>query len=201
MGQGEGLTCQQFSFWLPHASVPSPERALTAPFALADQALRVVTWNLETLGPPGSSHYQAVAAVLGRLDAEVVALQEIASSADAGYLRTLAKQLGYPYVTIAPGGPFGGLRNALLSDFPITDSTIWTSALLSGDALANDLTRFLPEVRVDVSGRGHPPTLVPSHLKSGGENSDAFRRALEGMRGEARGPRGHPKRRPEPPHR
>ncbi len=70
--------------------------------------------------------------MLGRLDAEVVALQEIASSADAGYLRTLAKQLGYPYVEIAPGGPFGGLRNALLSDFPITRSTLWTSALLSG---------------------------------------------------------------------
>ena len=84
MGQGEGLTRQQFSFWLPRASVPSPERALTAPLALADQALRVVTWNLETLGPPGSSPYQAVAAVLGRLDAEIVALQEIASSADAG---------------------------------------------------------------------------------------------------------------------
>ncbi len=39
---------------------------LSAPLALADQALRVVTWNLETLGPPGSSQYQAVAAVLGR---------------------------------------------------------------------------------------------------------------------------------------
>ena len=47
----------------------------------------------------------------------------------------------------APGGPFGGLRNALLSDFPISHSTIWTAALLSGDALANDLTRFLPEGR------------------------------------------------------
>lgn len=47
----------------------------------------------------------------------------------------------------APGGPFGGLRNALLSDFPISHSTIWTAALLSGDALANDLTRLLPEGR------------------------------------------------------
>jgi hypothetical protein len=33
----------------------------------------VVTWNLETLEPPGSTKYQAVAAVLGRLDAEILA--------------------------------------------------------------------------------------------------------------------------------
>ncbi|MGB7551139.1 MAG: hypothetical protein WBM15_06190 [Chromatiaceae bacterium] len=31
-------------------------------------------------------------------------------------------QRGYPYVEIAPGGPFGALSNALLSDFPITRS-------------------------------------------------------------------------------
>ena len=41
---------------------------------------------------------------------------------------------------VAPGGPFGTQRNALLSDFPITRSTLWTAALLSGDAKANDLT-------------------------------------------------------------
>ena len=41
--------------------------ALLAPLVLADQALRVVTWNLETVGTPGSAPYQAVAAVLGRI--------------------------------------------------------------------------------------------------------------------------------------
>ncbi len=40
--------------------------ALLAPLALADEAVRVVTWNLETVGTPGSAPYQAVAAVLGR---------------------------------------------------------------------------------------------------------------------------------------
>jgi hypothetical protein len=94
--------------------------ALIAPLALADQALRVVTWKLETLGPPGSSPYQAVAAVLGRLDAEVVSIQEVAGATGARHLQTLAQQLGYPFVEIAPGGPVGGLRNALLSGFPIT---------------------------------------------------------------------------------
>lgn len=57
---------------------------------MAHQELRVVTWNLETVGPPGSVQYQAVATVLGHIDADVVPLQEIASTADAGYLRTLA---------------------------------------------------------------------------------------------------------------
>ncbi len=116
---------------------------LSAPLALADQELRVMTWNMQTVDAPGSASYQAAAAVLGRIDAEVVAIQEVASAADDGYLRTLANQLGYPYVAIAPAGPFGALRNALLSDFPITQSTFWSADLLSGDGQANDLTRYL----------------------------------------------------------
>ena len=156
--------------------------ALLAPLALADEAIRVVTWNLETVGTPGSAPYQAVAAVLGRIDADVVAIQEVAGATDARNLQTLALQLGYPYVEIAPGGPFGALRNALLSDFPITLSTVWTSALLSGDAKANDLTRFLPEIRVDVTGQGHLLGLVSAHLKSGTDNLDEFRRAAESFR-------------------
>ncbi|MBP8283539.1 MAG: hypothetical protein KAX46_06440 [Chromatiaceae bacterium] len=126
----------------------------------------MVTWNLETVGTPGSAPYQAVAAVLGRIDAEMVAIQEVASATDARHLQALAQQLGYPNVEIAPGGPFGALRNALLSDFPITRSTLWTAALLSGDAKANDLTRFMPEIRVDVTGRGDLLGLVSAHLKS-----------------------------------
>ncbi len=63
---------------------------------MSRQALRVVTWNLETMGTPGSAPYQAVAAVLGRIDAEVVAIQEVASATDARNLQALARQLGYP---------------------------------------------------------------------------------------------------------
>ena len=58
----------------------------------------------------------------------------VAGATDARHLQALAQQLGHPYVEIRPGGPFGALRNALLSDFPITRSTLWTAALLSGDA-------------------------------------------------------------------
>ena len=45
----------------PHALPPAIAAtsalllALLAPLALADQALRVVTWNLETVGTPGSA--------------------------------------------------------------------------------------------------------------------------------------------------
>ena len=41
--------------------------ALLAPLAPADQALRVVTWNVETVGTPGTAPYQAVAAGLVHL--------------------------------------------------------------------------------------------------------------------------------------
>ncbi len=74
-----------------------------------------------------------------------------------GYPMMTPHQRGYPYVEIAPGGPFGALRNALLSDFPITRSTLWTAALLAGDAQADDLTRFLREIAeaaVETTWRG-----------------------------------------------
>ncbi len=49
--------------------------ALLVPLALADEAVRVVTWNLQTLGTSGTAPYQAVAVGLGRIDAAGVAIK------------------------------------------------------------------------------------------------------------------------------
>ncbi|MGB5832376.1 MAG: endonuclease/exonuclease/phosphatase family protein, partial [Thiohalocapsa sp.] len=119
--------------------------AVVAGFAFADQQVRIVTWNIETVGARDSAQYEAARAVLQRLDADIVALQEILSAADVEHLDDFAFDLGYAHVAVAPSGPFGSMRNALLSDYPIRFSDPWTSVELSGDADADDLTRYLFE--------------------------------------------------------
>jgi endonuclease/exonuclease/phosphatase (EEP) superfamily protein YafD len=71
--------------------------ALVSWSALADQTLRVATWNIQTVGTPGSLEFTSAAAVLARLDADIVALQEVASDTDVGALSSLASAVGYPY--------------------------------------------------------------------------------------------------------
>lgn len=156
--------------------------ALLAPLVLADQALRVVTWNVETIGVRGSAEYNAALDVLKRIGADVVAVQEIASNTDADQLLNLAIDLQYNYATVAPGGPFGSDRAAFMSDLPILAGTAWTAAQLSGDAAANDLTRYILEAEIDVTGQGDLMNLVVNHWKSGSANGDEYRRAIESQR-------------------
>ena len=47
--------------------------------------------------------------MLGRIDADGMAVQEIASQADATTLLNLASDLHYNYATVATGGPFGSI--------------------------------------------------------------------------------------------
>lgn len=113
--------------------------------AVADQTVRVVSWNVETVGAPGSEQYDSTVDILARIDANLVAIAEVASAEDVEALVDLAFDLGDLYTSIAPAGPFGALRNAILSDFPMTWETSWSATDLSEDALANDLTRNLQE--------------------------------------------------------
>ena len=156
--------------------------ALLAPLALADQALRVVTWNVESIGAQGSAEYNAALDVLKRIGADVVAVQEIASTTDADHLLSLASDLQYNYATVAPGGPFGSDRAAFMSDLILLADTAWTAAQLSGDPAANDLTRYILEAEIDVTGQGDLMNLVVNHWKSGSANADEYRRAIETQR-------------------
>jgi endonuclease/exonuclease/phosphatase family metal-dependent hydrolase len=156
---------------------------LIASLASADeQAVRIATWNLETIGAPDSAQYQAAQAVLARLGADIVAVQEVASAADVTYIAQLAVDLGYAYVTVAPPGPFGALRAAILSDFPLTISGAWSSATLSGDPAANDLTRFILSARIALNDHGDTLDIIVNHWKSGASDTDEYRRSLESTR-------------------
>jgi endonuclease/exonuclease/phosphatase family metal-dependent hydrolase len=171
--------------------------ALTAPLAAVE--VRVATFNVGAqftensqgifypefgLGAAGTPDHESVKAVLARIDADVVALQEIDSADSAGSpndVQLLAAALGYPHVYIAPNGGSGGLvapfdsdlRVAVLSRHPFLSTTAVRSP-----AGARELTRLHAAVKVDVPGTTQDPWVLTGHMKPGG-SEDRFRRAVE----------------------
>ena len=129
------------------------------------------------IGPPGQPDHDAVRAVLSRMDADVVALQEI-HSADfsSGNLTTLATGLGYPYVYYAPTNQAfdPSLHVVILSRFPFL-----SQELISSPASFKDMTRLIPVVKIDVPGTARDLVVVSAHLKVGSGASDVFQRTVE----------------------
>jgi endonuclease/exonuclease/phosphatase family metal-dependent hydrolase len=156
--------------------------AVFIPTAVADQPLRVVTWNIETVGEFDSAQHAAALQVLARIDADVVAINEVSGTADGENLADLAFALDYPFTAIAPPGPFGSLRSAFLSAYPLLLSESWTAAELSLDASANDISREILEIVVDLPEDTADPRLLVTHLKSGSSNIDELRRAIDSYR-------------------
>ncbi len=144
--------------------------------------VRIVTWNIESVGEPQSAQYDAAVSVLRRLGADVVAIQEINSAADTEHFEQLAAELGYPYTFIAPESPFGSQRNAVLSVIPFEVSRAITAADLSDDPNAADITRPFVQLRVQPHPARRPLTLYVHHAKSGGSNDAEFRQSCEAWR-------------------
>lgn len=154
---------------------------LVLPAAQAAPA-RIATWNIETVGAKGTAQYEAALAVLNRIDADVIALQEINGNTEATVnFPALAADAGYGYTALTEAGTYGSLRVGVMSRLPITFSESWSSAEISGDAQANDVTRELLEAVIDLGG-GATLRLLATHWKSGTRNSDEFRRAIESFR-------------------
>ncbi|MCB9682340.1 MAG: endonuclease/exonuclease/phosphatase family protein [Alphaproteobacteria bacterium] len=143
--------------------------------------VRVATWNVQSLGEPASTGYEAVASVLRRLDADIVGLQEI-DDVDVAALYTLADELGYNVVVPPPRQPYGTLGNGILARFDAVDSSTPSAADLSGDLRADDMTRLPVVFTTKVPGTDVELTVVTQHWKSGFEEEDAFRRAVDGWR-------------------
>jgi endonuclease/exonuclease/phosphatase family metal-dependent hydrolase len=143
--------------------------------------VRVASWNVESVGAPGTSQHDAALAILHRIDADVVGLNEVNGDVEVAHLDALAFDAGYEESLVADSpSPFGTQRNALLSRLPVVSGTLHTAASLSGDPAANDLTRLIPEVTVNINGC--PFTVVVDHWKSGLAQADVFRRAVESHR-------------------
>ena len=130
-----------------------------------------------SLGAPGTPDHDSVSAILNRIDADVVALEEIhGADITAGDVAALATGLGYPHVYIAPAtNTFDtSLRVAIFSRFPFLSQTSVTSP--AGD---KEMNRLIPVVKIDVPGTTRDPVVAAAHLKSGSEASDAFQRTVE----------------------
>ena len=178
-----------------------PLRSTVLLLALVSQApaveIRVATFNIGahfgtsyfdySLGDPGTTDHDTVRDILDRIDADVVALQEIHSAdVDDGEspndLEVLAANLGYPYLYLAPDNGSAGmpapfdnsLQNAILSRYPIVAATS-----IRSPAGAKELTRLHPAVTIDVPGTTRDPLIIATHLKAGTTTADRFRRAVE----------------------
>jgi endonuclease/exonuclease/phosphatase family metal-dependent hydrolase len=129
------------------------------------------------IGAPGQPDHDSVREVLARIDADVVALQEIHTADVTGNdVSELAASLGYAHHHIAPTTNVfdPSLRVAFLSRFPFL-----TQNSIGPPAGAKDVTRRMPVVKVDVPGTTRDPVLIAAHLKSASEASDLFQRTVE----------------------
>jgi endonuclease/exonuclease/phosphatase family metal-dependent hydrolase len=86
--------------------------------------VRVVTWNVAWRFAGWAERQTRIAAELGRLDADVVALQEVYTAPDDHQPRRLARALGLDHVAHAfryRGRDGVSIGNALLSRWPLDD--------------------------------------------------------------------------------
>ena len=139
--------------------------------------IRIATFNIESVGAPGSDQYVALAQVLARIDADVVGVNEV-DELENDALAGLAMELGYDTVQVPQTNPFGALHNAILTRLEVVEATTHTSPSLSGDQAANDLTRW--PVSVTLAGSGI--TVVTNHCKAGFDDIDEFRRTVDAIR-------------------
>ena len=165
---------------------------------LSGESLRIATWNVANYGPAGrvtaagyrsdypkpEAEKAALRAVLHRLDADVLALQEMGPPA---YLEELARDLAqeglhYPHRAIAADGE--PRRNALLSRRPLHAVHTHRDLEFPYQGQSTRLRRGLLEATLATSGGAI--TLLVLHLKSPlsddphDPRADALRRAEAG---------------------
>jgi len=170
----------------------APDLGSPRPAGRPAVAVRVATWNVhdlfdsdDRLVPPGEldlvpapaeveAKLDALAAVLERLDADVVVLQEVEN---VEVLGRLGARAGYPEARLVDGADPRGIDVAALSKLPIER---YVSHLGEADASGRPLwPRDCVEVHLRTGGR--PVVVVASHFSSA-LSDDGTRRALQATR-------------------
>src|SRR5215218_2818720 len=130
------------------------------PLDLIETRLRVATWNVWWRFGPWAERQPAIAETLRRIDADVIALQEVWDVDDGtGQSEALAEALGYEHV-FASGFDAGeaSFGNAVLSRWPIATSD--TRALPTTPST----DEFRVVLRVEVDGPRGRFELYTTHL-------------------------------------
>ena len=141
--------------------------------------VRVATYNIENgVGAVGSDEYNAVQAILARMDADVVCFQELQTTSFAAW-SNMAVTLGYPYNAIGwDGGSLAGsLYMGYFSRFPIL-----STYNIESPPGAKEMSRYPFRAVIDIPEAEHPLVIWNEHHKSGATSIDKFRRAIEAYR-------------------
>ena len=144
--------------------------------------VRVATYNIENFSAsPGDPQFDAAVAVLQRIGADVVCLQEMNSGVS---FVQLAQAAGYPYFYLAlPQNALDTVRRpGVISVYPIVNSATHSSITLSGDPDARDITRNFAAVEIAVPGAPQDLAMICNHWQSMFSDADEFRRSIESIR-------------------
>ncbi|MGE3108498.1 MAG: endonuclease/exonuclease/phosphatase family protein [Phycisphaerales bacterium] len=132
------------------APASSVRFGLQEPKARTPGTLRLATYNVENLfddkDDPALSgkhedagqtkpaeHAKAAAEAIKRIDADVVALEEVESyDAVIAFRDMYLKDAGYRYVVSIDAGDERGIEQAVLSRFPLRDAKVWVRLPLGG---------------------------------------------------------------------
>jgi endonuclease/exonuclease/phosphatase family metal-dependent hydrolase len=127
--------------------------------ALIETRLRVLSWNIWHRFGPWEARRPAIAATLGRLDADIVCLQEVWADEEVELSEELASGLGFHHV-YGSRLDFDGVRfgNAVLSRWPITGTDVLA---LPSRADTEELRTC---VRADVDGPRGALQVFSTHL-------------------------------------
>lgn len=141
--------------------------------------IRLASFNiLQGFEAPGTDSFEQAAAVMARVDADIVGIVEARSGTnEAVYFRQMAERLGYPYAVLSGTTPLDTtLRTAVFSRFPIV-MTNWVQSPVG----AMEMTRQNLGVKIDVPDTPNDPLIVVVHPKccSSSSGQESFRRAIE----------------------
>jgi len=152
---------------------------LAIPIRVEARPVRVATYNIENgVGAIGSAEYNAVQAILARMDADVVCFQELQTTSFAAW-SNMAATLGYSYNAIGwdGGSMAGSLYMGYFSRFPIL-----STYNVESPPGAKEMSRYPFRAVIEVPEAEHPLVIWNEHHKSGAASIDKFRRAIEAYR-------------------
>ena len=126
---------------------------------LIDTTMRVMTWNIWWRFGPWERRQPAIVETLERIDADVIALQEVWQEGETRQADLLADQLGFEVVYVAHRTMHDVMfGNAILSRWPIDSS----------ETLAYEAEESTQEnrlaIRVDIDGPRGPFQMYSTHL-------------------------------------
>ena len=144
--------------------------------------VRLASYNIENFdASPGDLQFNAAAAVLKRIAADVVCVQEM--MADDSFVE-LAREANYPFRVLADtDNALDGYRvSGVMSKHPIIAWSVLGSVDLSGDPNARDITRNFVMAEVRINGAQRDLVAICNHWWPTNDDEGEFVRSVESIR-------------------